>query len=164
MVERRWIFYHFCLLKTGLPHSAETLDFSLSFFLQTFWVDPCAKSAIILIFFYKTLLTQSKFASQEVRTPVSHFVKFASGISFGRRTYQILKIWDVWYQKTFPLSFPNWWYFRFLSKNMDQGILFINKKRKVFFRYQLCFHKTLSANQGPLLTQECFQDTRKAIL
>ena len=51
MVERSWIFYHFCLLKTGLPHSAETLDFSLSFFLQTFWVDPCAKSAIILIFF-----------------------------------------------------------------------------------------------------------------
>ena len=95
MVERSWIFYHFCLLKTGLPHSAETLDFSLSFFLQTFGVDPCAKSAIILIFFYKTLLTESKFASQEVRTPVSHFVKFASGISFGRRTYQILKIWDV---------------------------------------------------------------------
>ena len=27
---------YFCLLKTGLPHSGETLDFSLSFYLHTF--------------------------------------------------------------------------------------------------------------------------------
>ena len=56
--------------------------FPFSFYLHTFLVDTCVKSAIILIFFRKYCFQNQGLQVQEVWTPASHFVNFASGISY----------------------------------------------------------------------------------
>ena len=59
------------------------------------WTHAQSLRLFPLFFFRKYCFQNQGLQVQEVCTLVSQFVNFASEISLGRRSYQILKIWDI---------------------------------------------------------------------